>query len=107
MITTKIVAPANQAEKLVVTGITSRMLKLKKAKTAVSSPKRIKPKINIPAQSAVKKISIGGLSPGKMTSTLSSNQPVIVASQSLRRMTVSSNITKRALRDIKGAVSKL
>src|SRR6266568_2573786 len=106
MITTKIVAPANQAEKLVVTGITSRMLKLKKAKTAVSSPKRIRPKINIPAQSAVKKISIAGLSPGKMTIPISSNQPAVVASQSLRRMSESSKITKRALRETKGACSK-
>src|SRR5205807_7981936 len=107
MITTSIVALANQAEKFVVTGSTSRRLKLKAAKTAVSRPKRIRPKINIAAQSAVKKISIGGLSPEKMKSTVSSNQPAVIASQSLRRMAESSQITKRALREIKGACNKL
>src|SRR2546423_9226767 len=106
IITTKKVAPANQTEKFVVSGIASRTLKLKKVKTAVSSPKRIRPKINIAADSAVKKISIDGLSPENMVSDMSSNQPAIIASQSLRRMTESNNTTKRVLRETKGACRK-
>src|SRR5438270_3522553 len=99
IITTNRVAPANQAEKFVVTGKASRTLKLKKVNTAVSSPKRIKPKINMAAHSAVKKISIDGLSPEKLMSAMSSNQPAIVASQSLRKMVENNNRTKRALRE--------